>query len=134
VDSYLPYEGKVVLSNKKARRVGVRIPSWVNRREVVCGVGNRRTTPIWAGPWLLFEGLKGGEKLVVRFPMREWTERFVLDGQEYRAEFKGNTVIAISPRQGGVGYPIYERGHYRRDVAPLRRGRRYVPKAILRWV
>ena len=32
VDSYLPYEGKVVLRNKTARKAHVRIPSWVDKR------------------------------------------------------------------------------------------------------
>ena len=32
VDSYLPYEGKVIIRNKAARRVAVRVPSWVDKR------------------------------------------------------------------------------------------------------
>ena len=31
VDSYLPYEGKMVIRNKTCERVSIRIPSWVDR-------------------------------------------------------------------------------------------------------
>lgn len=34
VDSFLPYAGKVVLRNKAARRIAVRIPGWVSRPRV----------------------------------------------------------------------------------------------------
>ena len=41
VDSCLPYEGKVVIRNKTAKRLYVRIPLWVNKREVQCHVKGR---------------------------------------------------------------------------------------------
>ncbi len=36
VNSYLPYEGKVTLHNKTARRVSVRVPNWVDKLMVEC--------------------------------------------------------------------------------------------------
>jgi hypothetical protein len=30
VESYLPYEGRVILRNKQARRIFIRIPGWVD--------------------------------------------------------------------------------------------------------
>ena len=40
IDSYLPYEGKVVLRNKTAREAFVRMPLWVDRKAVRCTRGN----------------------------------------------------------------------------------------------
>ena len=34
IDSYLPYEGKVVIKNKTAKKLVVRIPRWVDRRSL----------------------------------------------------------------------------------------------------
>jgi hypothetical protein len=134
VHSHLPHEGLVTLRNKALRRIAVRMPSWVDRGKVQCHVGSRRTTPIWTGPWLLFEDQRPPGELQIRFPVRDRAERFVLDGQEYTAAFRGATVVDISPRQVGVGYPIYERDGYRTDHAPLRRARPFVPDEILAWV
>jgi hypothetical protein len=44
VDNYLPYEGKVVLHNKQAARIHVRIPSWVDQQAVRCEVGRPTST------------------------------------------------------------------------------------------
>jgi hypothetical protein len=133
VHSYLPHEGRVALVNKAARRVAVRIPLWVERKEVQCGIGARRVSPIWVGNHLLFEDLHPGEELDVRFPVRDRTERFALDGKEYAAHFRGNTVVEILPRQSGVGYPIYERSECRTEHASLRRAPRHTPAQVLKW-
>jgi hypothetical protein len=133
VHSHLPHEGQVTLVNRAARRVAVRIPLWVDRKEVQCGIGARRVSPIWVGNHVLFEDLQPGEELEVRFPVRDRTERFTLDGKEYAAHLRGNTVVEISPRQSGVGYPIYERSECRTEHAPLRRARRHIPAQVLKW-
>jgi hypothetical protein len=49
VDSWLPHQGKVVLHNKTAKRVLVRIPSWTQRSEVKCSVTSKSVEPVWAG-------------------------------------------------------------------------------------
>jgi hypothetical protein len=133
VHSHLPHEGRVTLVNKAARRVAVRIPPWVDRKEVQCRIGERRVAPIWAGNYVLFEDLHPKDELGVRFPVQDRVERFVLDAQEYTAHFRGHTVVELAPRQSGVGYPIYERSEYRTEHAPLRRARRFIPAQVLKW-
>ena len=44
VDSYLPYEGKVVLRNKSAQDAFVRIPFYVEEKTVSCRTGDRKGT------------------------------------------------------------------------------------------
>jgi hypothetical protein len=41
IDSYLPYEGKVVLKNKKAKSCSVRLPAWVDLKAVTSRAGGR---------------------------------------------------------------------------------------------
>ena len=57
IDSYLPYEGKVVLKNKNAREVFVRIPLWVDKKAVSCRIGNHTVPAKWFGNYLHFLNL-----------------------------------------------------------------------------
>lgn len=133
VHSHLPHEGRVTLVNRAARRVAVRMPLWVQRRDVRCTIGTRRSAPVWVGNHVLFEDLQPGTELELRFPVRERAERFTLNGQDYAALFRGNTVVEMSPRRSDASYPIYERSACRAAHAPLRQARRHVPARVLHW-
>jgi len=133
VSSSLPYQGKVVLRNKKAVRLFVRMPVWVARRHVQCHVGRHTVTPIWAGRSLLFEHLRSGDVVEVAFPIPEQKEKFVLDNQEYQAMFKGNTLVDIAPRVERPDYPIYMREHYRQNQVPVAARSHYVSAGIAWW-
>ncbi len=133
VQSCLPHEGRVTLVNKAARRVAVRVPSWVDRKAVQCWVGTQRVSPVWAGNYVLFEDLRPGTELDLRFAVQDRVERFVLNEREYTAHFRGHTVVELTPRQAGVGYPIYERSACRAEKTPLRRARRFIPAQVLNW-
>jgi hypothetical protein len=76
VDSYLPYEGKMKIHNKKARLVLVRIPRWVDRQAVQSRLNEREAKPSWMGQYLLYDQLKPGDLLVIEFPMVESTETY----------------------------------------------------------
>ncbi len=146
VDSYLPYEGKVVLKNKSARKAHVRIPSWVDKRSVRCHVGEQEASLHWLGNYLILEGLRASDVIRVEFPVVESTEKHSLPSyeQEYTCDFRGNTLVNLSPRgekpgliqmesdDGGIfrvrkGYPIYLRDHLKADKAPLKTVERYAP-------
>ena len=58
VDSYLPYEGKVVIHNKKMERVSVRIPSWVLRKEIRSRISGKEGRGVQVGNYLMFDGLR----------------------------------------------------------------------------
>ncbi len=140
IDSYLPYEGKVILRNKTASRISVRIPSWVNRRALRCQVDDVDRRPYWAGNYLLVDGLVSGNVVTIEFPMMEETVSFTAMArhwtkpQTYAGKFKGNTLVDISPRDDSPGsYPIFLRDHYKQDKAPMKKVTRYVAPAALRW-
>lgn len=145
INSYLPYEGKVVLTNKNASRIHVRIPAWADKKCVRCYVNGRESRLVWLGNYLILESVAKGDMVTITFPMVETTELHTERTFEttYTCRFKGNTLVDISPRlarpaatsfgqdDGSVavihaGYPIYQRQRYHSDKAPMKKVTRYV--------
>jgi hypothetical protein len=160
IDSYLPYEGKVVIRNKLAQTLAIRIPKWVDRKQVRCKVNDRDAAWHWVGNYLLTNTLSKGDIVTLEFPMVETRETYYLapPGQdiewyrhkenypEYVLEFKGNTCLKVdftnlkkfqidSPHDPTevTGYPVYRREHYRANQAPVKKIRRYVTPRVIEW-
>src|SRR5215471_1455565 len=76
VDSYLPYEGKVVLRNKTARQMCVRVPKWADKRQLRCRVNHMEIARHWAGNYLLITDLAPRDQVVVEFPVVETVEKY----------------------------------------------------------
>jgi hypothetical protein len=150
LDSYLPYEGKVVLKNRTAREVQVRIPGWANKRDVTCHVNQKRTQLHWLNTYLVVEGLMPGDMVTIECPVTDRTQKYSEPsyGVEYTCRFRGNTLVDISPREqvphytrmasddGEIvavrkGYPLYQRQAYRAEKAPIKQVRRYVADALI---
>ncbi len=141
VDSYLPYEGKVVLKNKQAREAFVRIPLWVDRAAVRAELDGKQQTLAWFGNYLRFDGLKTDDVLTIEFPMVEKTELWTIpklggwkapDEQVHTCKFKGNTLVEISPPLV-PGSPLYQRGHYLQAKAPVKKVTRFATPAVIKW-
>ena len=69
--------------------------------------------------------------LRVEFPMRETTLFKYIGTAAYKLRIKGNTVVEINPK--GTIYPLYQRDHYRRDKAPMKKVNRFVPDDRIIW-
>ncbi len=102
LDSYLPYQGKIVIRNKTARRIYVRIPNWVSKGKVICRVAAQKVKAEWLNNYLVFGSVDPGVEIVVEFPMVEQTLRRTNGawGTTYTIRLRGNTVMDISPRAG----------------------------------
>jgi len=98
IDSYLPYEGKVELRNKQARTALVRIPNWVDIREVKSFVNNTLAHPAGSGRYLVFDGLHKGTTIRLEFPNPETKEEHTIAGERYQVTLRGSTVMDIEPR------------------------------------
>ena len=140
VDSFLPYEGKVIIHNKKVRRVSVRIPSWVRRKEIRSHVSGKERGGVWVGNYLMFDELQPGDKMQLEFPIPQTTARYTAnsrtkDEQTYTCTFRGSTLVDISPRdEAPTNYPLYLRDQLKRDKAPLKKTTRFVAdRGIVRW-
>jgi hypothetical protein len=139
VDSYLPYEGKVVMRNKTARRIAVRIPAWVDRGELSCSVNGKRRRHSWVGSYHVFDDLRPADRIELHFPVRQETiHRTAGRGTKaetvYTITMRGNTVVDISPRDTSPRvYPMYLRDHIRAVETPTKTVQRFVAKGFPRW-
>jgi hypothetical protein len=140
VDSYLPYEGRVVIRNKRARKVLVRIPSWVPVRSLRATVADQPRPAIWAGNYLSFDSLRPGDAIKLEFDNPRMTASYTANSQTkvettYKCEFRGSTLVDISPRDGApTSYPLYLRDHLKQDKAPIKERTRFVAeRKIVKW-
>ena len=153
VNSHLPYEGKIDITNKTARNLFIRIPRWVNKEKVACLVDMQDREYFWSGNYLGLVGLKGNESITVRFQMVEKTETYYLLPYEakpkwyvrkdelpkYILHMKGNTCVKVEfPNRDRFGeesfrYPIYQRDHYLQDTARTKEVTRFVADRLVKW-
>ena len=160
IDSYLPYEGKVVIRNKTAREALVRVPLWVDRDDVQCSRQGDEESPKWFGSYLRFDALEPADELVITFPMREWIETWTAPelsgyglnaidfGARFKMRFRGNTLVQITPALGrsfapdapgkpihGPDSPLYQKRleKYESDKTPMKSVTRYVTPLIVKW-
>ncbi|MBN1918825.1 MAG: glycoside hydrolase family 127 protein [Verrucomicrobia bacterium] len=130
VDSHLPYEGKVVIKNKTAKKLSVRIPEGTPREQVACDVNAERRKTAWSGNYVEIGGLKKGDLVTVEFPLLERSLFRVIGDLPYRLTLKGNTVVGIDPE--GRICPLYQRDHYKANKAPMKKMTRFVSEEIIR--
>ena len=140
IDSYLPYRGRVVISVKNASRVAVRVPSWVDPRQLRAQVATEPRPLSWLGNYVIFENIKPGDQIRLDFPIQEIAARYTAASQTkdqttYTCTFRASTLVDISPRDDSpTSYPLYERNHLRGPNAPLKTMNCSVAdRSILRW-
>ncbi len=140
IESHLPYEGKVVIRNKTARRINLRIPAWVNAREIRCSVNGHPRSPLFAACRAVFTDLKPRDTVEINFPVKEWSIARTASVRTkaesaYSIAFRGNTVVDISPRDDSPKvYPMYRRDFLKTGgQAPVRKVYRTVYEQIPRW-
>ena len=140
VDSFLPYQGRVIIRNKNLHRVSVRIPSWVAQRQIRSRVAEKERSGVRIGNFLMFDDLKPGDLIQLEFPIRERSAEYTANSrtkmeQTYKCTFRGSTLVDISPRDSSpTSYPLYVRQHMRRDKAPMKKTSRFVAeRTILQW-
>ena len=153
IDSYLPYEGKVVIRNKTARNISVRIPRWADKTAVHALVNGQQAQFRWIGQYLSLDNLAPSAQITIAFPMIKtveqytitWTEKDAGGGgqgwfesmnagsghETYTCTFKGNTLVDIAPRSSSPGYPLYRRDRERdSDLAPTNKVTRFVSSVL----
>ena len=74
MESWLPYEGNIIIHNKKCSRVIIRIPIWAELGKVKFYVNNRMARPRFMGKYACLEGLSAHDIIMVELPVYEWTE------------------------------------------------------------
>jgi hypothetical protein len=149
VESSLPHAGTVVLRNKTARRISVRIPSWVDRRALRSTLDDVAVRPAWIANRVVFDGLKPGQEIVLAFPLAMETATLVFSGlngrggrkglERWTCHFRGSTLVKIddpAPDPSGRRldwYRLFRRAHFLTDVAPTREADGYVAPKVIAW-
>lgn len=150
VDSYLPYEGRVVLKNKTSRKARVRIPTWADKKQVRSRLNQQEVSLPWFNNYLVLDSWKPADVLTIEFPVAETAEKYTdaTYQEQYTCRLRGNTLVDISPRaerphytsmgsdDGAVfpvkkGYPLYQRDFYKGDKAPIKNVRRYASATLI---
>jgi len=132
VDSYLPYEGKLVLRNKKARMVNVRIPYWLANGSIECRVNGETHSPPMSGNYLVFSDLEPSDTIQLAFDVPETTEKYTIGDRVYTLSFRGSTLVDITPRdENPRRYQYYRRQHMKAREAPMKTKRRFVADKII---
>ena len=142
IDSHIPYEGKVTLSNKTARTGLVRVPSWIEPSQVKSFVRNKPVDVSHTGRSLSFEGLKPKDEVRLESPMLEREDQYTIHGEKFQVTFRGSTLVDIQPRTTGfprsphstaktTADPIYQRQHFRSGPAPKKTVTRFVSEDLI---
>jgi Beta-L-arabinofuranosidase, GH127 len=158
VESYLPYQGRVVLRNKQARHIFIRIPGWVDRQEIKCLLDGQPTELRFLGNYLVLDPVRSPATVVLTFPIHEEVRTFTLDeygprGDElkpakykYRVSFRAGTAITVTSLDGDQAityegskldvsaiYSAYQdRGRLAQNVAPLKVGHPVITSNVIR--
>ena len=139
INSYLPYEGRVTIINKTARRLSVRMPPWVAHSRLECRFNDAPCRALWLGNYAVLDDLSPGDVVDLRFPVPEQTITRTAHAQKpdetvYTIVMRGNTAVSISPRdESPSSYPMYLRDHMKGNEAPTRMVQRFVSQVLPRW-
>lgn len=139
--SYLPYEGKVVLINKKANTAVVRIPGWLAGKPVDARVNGNAAKPVVIEGYLVFQNLQKGQTIELTFPIERRQEKHRIYGTDFTMTFRGSTIVDIQPReypaisQDVQGFktmvPVYSRKAMDSDRTPMVHRKMFVAGKVL---
>ena len=131
IDSYLPYEGKLVVNMKQDKNVYIRIPSWTDLNQVRCVLDDRPIHHRREGNYIVVESLKRDDELLITFPMMEKTLYRKYGDRDYFLTVRGFTVTDLEPHANVT--PVFKRGYYRRPKAPMRKIGRFIANREIIW-
>ena len=115
VASRLPFDGRVTITARTARKLAVRIPGWASVEQAAASLAGQEITPARVGRYLVIDGLTEGQPVEIAFTLGDRSESCTVNGRRWQLVFRGNTLVDISPRDDGgpAAYPIYRRGDVR---------------------
>lgn len=146
IRSWLPYEGKVEIHMKAARKLAVRLPRWVSKSRVECHVSlvqsagqtTHPVTPEIVGNYATFDALQPGDIITLEFPVFNdtvtytWNKRVPDQERDVTFEMRGSTCVGIKDRWDmGPGWiPNYRREHMKAEMTPMVEKSFHIPERI----
>lgn len=105
--SYQPFEGRFDIIVHKPLSLMVRMPRWINLREIAVTVDGAPLRPEWVSSYLRVDDVRPGSRIEMRFPIPERRTEEEIGGRTYRLSWRGITLMKIEPP--GEIYPIFQR-------------------------
>jgi hypothetical protein len=133
IDSYIPYEGKAVLKNKAAKTAAVRIPYWIDRRQLEVSVNGKAVAQQYLANYLQIQNLSADDEVVLTFPLKEETVVQTHADRPYTIHFKGTTAMELTGPGSDVRYPTYQRQQYLANKAPMVDVQRHIEPNLIQW-
>lgn len=137
IDSYLPYEGRVVLNVKTARSVSVRIPGWTDIERATVTLDGKDVQALCTGRYLTLNSLKPGQVIELRFNVPEGKVSYLVPGGRYNITLLGSTAISVeNVMPTGISakpetrYSLYQRSYYKEKRAPMKEVTRFVSQQL----
>lgn len=131
VNSYLPNEGRVEIMMKKALPLAVRLPSWIDKRQVTCRINGKDFKVKWNERYAKCAALNPGDRVEFDFPIKERTVQLEIGEVDATLTVRGNTVVDIEP--DGMNHPLYQREKWRTDVTAMKKVTRFIPDRTYDW-
>ena len=131
IDSYIPYQGRVVVKVKQPLQLSVRIPEWVSPEETRASVNDAECTIQWDGRYARIGKVQPEDTVTVTFPISERKDDVHVEKRRYQIVRKGNEVVSIDPP--GRYNPLYQREHYRSESPRWRKVTRFIPNEHINW-
>jgi len=108
VKSWLPTEGRLEVRLHREASVRIRVPSWVDPRTFALEVdGQSVPLRFTDSVFVRTDPLPAGSVVRASFPVATRTTSETVLDTTFRAEWRGDTVISMSP--GGTRVPLYQR-------------------------
>jgi hypothetical protein len=80
----------------------------------------------------MVEGIKNGDVIELNFVVRERTDKYFIHDKTYTIQYRGSTVLDISPRNTDPKLiPMYQRDAMKGKKAPMQRVKRFMAKNLL---
>lgn len=106
VIGYAPVDGRVVVIPQAPGAVRVRVPDWVDPHRITVSVDGAPAKWSFGGGFVVLDFVQAEGHVSLRYPLRELDEPVAAGGQTYRVRWRGDTVVAVSPR--GEREPAYQ--------------------------
>lgn len=109
IKSFLPREGRIVITTRSSSNLWMRIPNWVRPADVSVQTNGNVMKPRFIGNYLFFNGAEGSQGTTVFFPIHEERTVESIVYQLFTIDWKGDQIVAMSPPAVSIS----------RDQAPL---------------
>ena len=104
---FLPHQGRLEIYPRCSKVIWVRCPEWLGLKDLkVDGPVGLSYLAESETHSLRLTGARPGSRIVLTLPQREETTSYVVAGRQYHVQWKGDTVLNLTPP--GNPYPLYQ--------------------------